>query len=213
MSNGGLSAAVSGVWYKCDESTSRAVVTCQEFACPDKRVPFQMSVRNLTVYRDPATILIDQFREIYLDGELELTRTATWVPKLIKQDYVVGPNVLGTATDDPDVVFLQNHVYGSARNFTGHCDPARDQKMIAQSEERDPPRRRLLVREIDQAFQEQLARPALNHRRGGTRWQPRVKGLTVMVNRSTMAGAWRMSGWIERPERTTLGENRCAGLG
>ena len=164
---------------------------------PDKRLPFKMSVRNLNVYRDPATILIDQFREIYLDGELELTETATWVPKLIKKDYVVGMNVLGAAADDPDVVFLQNHVCGSARNYTGHCDPALDKKMEAQSMERDPLRRLQMVHEIDQALQEQLARPVIYHRRGGTCWQPWVKGLTLMVN--SQYNGWRMEDvWLDR---------------
>ena len=45
-------------------------------------LPFKLSVRNLNVYRDPGSILIDQMRQIYLDGEMELTETATWVPKL-----------------------------------------------------------------------------------------------------------------------------------
>ncbi len=164
---------------------------------PDKKLAFKMSVRNLNVYRDPATILIDQLREIYFDGELELTETATWVPKLIKKDYVVGVSVLGSAADDPDVVFLQNHVCGSARNYTGHCNPALDKKMEEQSSESDPIRRRQLVWEIDQALQEELARPILYHRRGGTCFQPWVKGLTMMVN--SQYNGWRMEDvWLDR---------------
>src|SRR5471030_2550100 len=64
---------------------------------PDKRVPLKLSVRNLAVYRDPGNLLIDQLREIYFEGELELTETATWVPKLIRRDYKVALNVLGAA--------------------------------------------------------------------------------------------------------------------
>jgi peptide/nickel transport system substrate-binding protein len=119
------------------------------------------------------------------------------VPKLIKKEYVVGMNVLGSAADDPDVVFLQNHVCGSARNYTGHCDPELDKKMILQSEERDPVRRLQMVHEIDQALQEQLARPVIYHRRGGTCWQPWVKGLTMMVN--SQYNGWRMEDvWLDR---------------
>jgi peptide/nickel transport system substrate-binding protein len=164
---------------------------------PDHRIPFKMSVRNLAVYRDPATILIDQLREIYMDGELELTETATWVPKLIKKDYAVGLSVLGSAADDPDVVFLQNHVCGSVRNYTGHCNPELDKKMEAQSREADPVRRRQLVWEIDQTLQDELARPILYHRRGGTCWQPWVKDLTLKVN--SQYNAWRMEDvWLDR---------------
>ena len=163
---------------------------------PDKRLPIKVSVRNLNVYRDPATIMIDQLREIYFEGELELTETATWVPKLIKKDYVVAVNVLGTAADDPDVVFFQNHVCTSARNYTGHCNHELDKKVEEQSREADPLRRRQLVWEIDRTLQEELARPVLYHRYGGTCWQPWVKGLTMMVN--SQYNGWRMEDvWLD----------------
>jgi peptide/nickel transport system substrate-binding protein len=164
---------------------------------PDKRLPLKLSVRNLPVYRDPGNLLIDQLREIYFDGELELTETATWVPKLIRKDYKVGLSVLGGAVDDPDVVFFQNHVCDSARNYTGHCNKQLDQKINEQSMEVDPAKRKLLVQEIDHALQQELARPILYHRRGATCWQPYVKGLTLMVN--SQYNGWRMEDvWLDR---------------
>jgi peptide/nickel transport system substrate-binding protein len=164
---------------------------------PDKRLPLKLSVRNLAVYRDPGTLLIDQLREIYFEGELELTETATWVPKLIKKDYKVAVSVLGTAVDDPDVVFFQNYVCGSARNYTGHCNKDLDRKIEQQSMEADPVRRKQLVQEIDRTLQEELARPTLYHRRAGTCWQPEVKGLTIMVN--SQYNGWRMEDvWLDR---------------
>ncbi|MSP00919.1 MAG: peptide ABC transporter substrate-binding protein [Acetobacteraceae bacterium] len=164
---------------------------------PDKRLPVKVSVRNLAAYRDPGTILIDQLREIYFEGELELTETATWVPKLIKKDYVVGLNVLGVPADDPDIVFFQNHVCGSARNYTGHCNRELDMKIERQSMETDPMRRRQLVWEIDQTLQQELARPILYHRRAGTCWHPWVKGMKMMVN--SQYNGWRMEDvWMDR---------------
>src|SRR6266576_902380 len=35
-----------------------------------KRLPLKVSTRNIAQYRDPAVILIDQLKEIYIDGEL-----------------------------------------------------------------------------------------------------------------------------------------------
>ena len=164
---------------------------------PDKRVAFKMSVRNLNVYRDPGTLAIDQLREVYFDGELDLTETATWVPKLIKKDYKVGLSVLGNGVDDPDVVFFQNHLCGVPRNYTGHCNPALDRQIEAQSRELDPPTRHRMVLEIDRTLQEELARPILYHRRGGTCWNPSVKGLTMMVN--SQYNNWRMEDvWMDR---------------
>jgi peptide/nickel transport system substrate-binding protein len=38
---------------------------------PDKRLSIKVSVRNTPPFRDPAAVLIDQLRKIYVDGELE----------------------------------------------------------------------------------------------------------------------------------------------
>src|ERR1700757_1477476 len=49
---------------------------------PNRRLPVKVSVRNTPPFRDPAIILIDQLRDIYIDGELEVVETATWFPKV-----------------------------------------------------------------------------------------------------------------------------------
>ena len=44
-------------------------------------------------YRDPAVILIDQLKEVYIDGELEPIDTTNWFPKVMRKDYIVGLTV------------------------------------------------------------------------------------------------------------------------
>jgi peptide/nickel transport system substrate-binding protein len=164
---------------------------------PDKRIPVKISTRNLAVYRDPAAILIDQLKEIGIDGELDAIETAQWVPKLIKKDYKVGLNVLGTAVDDPDVYFYQNYVCNSARNYTGYCDKEFDKMVDQQSMEADPAKRKKLVWEIDHKLQEDLARPVIYHLRAATCWQPEVKGLTMMTN--SQYNGWRFEDiWLDK---------------
>jgi len=165
---------------------------------PDKRIEVKMAVRNLAVYRDPGTILIDQLKEIGIDAELETTETATWVPKLIKRDFTIALNVLGNPVDDPDVVFYQNHVCSSARNYPGYCNRDLDRKIDQQSMEPDFAKRRQLVWEIDHTLQKEMARPIIYHRRAATCWQPEVKGMTLMVN--SQYNGWRMEDvWLDRP--------------
>jgi peptide/nickel transport system substrate-binding protein len=43
---------------------------------PAKRLPVKVATRNIAQYRDPAVILIDQMKEIYIDGELDTVETA-----------------------------------------------------------------------------------------------------------------------------------------
>ena len=86
----------------------------------------KLSTRNIPVYRDPSAILLDQLKEIWIDGELEPVETANWVPKLIRKDFTLGLNVLGTAVDEPDVYFYQNYVSTSKRNYPAFDDPEFD---------------------------------------------------------------------------------------
>ena len=36
---------------------------------PDKRLDIKVSTRDISYYRDPAVILIDQLKDIYINGE------------------------------------------------------------------------------------------------------------------------------------------------
>jgi len=56
---------------------------------PDKRLAVKVSTRNIAIYRDPAVILIDQLKDIYIDGELEVVETSNWHAKVTRKDYAV----------------------------------------------------------------------------------------------------------------------------
>jgi peptide/nickel transport system substrate-binding protein len=164
---------------------------------PDTRLSVKVSTRNLAVYRDPAAILIDQLKEIGIDGELEPIETANWVPKLIRKDFKIALNILGTAVDDPDVVFYQNYVCSSARNYPGYCNPELDKIVDQQSMETDPEKRKKLAQDIDYTMQQELARPIIYHLREGTCWQPQLKNMTLMVN--SQYNGWRFEDvWLDR---------------
>ena len=93
---------------------------------PDNRLKVTVSTRNLAPYRDPAVVLIDQLKQIYIDAELNPIDTTQWYPTLMRKDYKVGMNVTETAVDDPDVAFYENYMCGSQRNYTGYCNPEID---------------------------------------------------------------------------------------
>jgi peptide/nickel transport system substrate-binding protein len=164
---------------------------------PDKLLAVKVSVRNTPPFRDPAVILIDQLKEIYIEGELEAVETANWFPKVYRKDYKVGLNLTGAGVDDPDAQFYENYACGSDRNYTGYCNRELDQLFDRQSMERDQDKRRRLVWEIDKKLQEDGARPILYHNRFATCWQPQLKGLTIMVN--SLFNGWRMEDvWLDK---------------
>jgi peptide/nickel transport system substrate-binding protein len=75
---------------------------------PDKRLKVKLSSRDIPPYRDPAIILIDQLKEVYIDGELETIDTTNWFPKIMRRDFTVGLNLTPGFVDDPDPTFYAN---------------------------------------------------------------------------------------------------------
>jgi peptide/nickel transport system substrate-binding protein len=160
---------------------------------PDKRLGIQIATRNIAQYRDPAVILIDQLKHVYIDGELDPVETANWFPKVARKDYQIGLNLTGSAVDDPDQQFYENYACGSQRNYSAYCNKEIDQLVDKQSAETDQAKRKQMVWEIDRKLQEDVARPIISHNRAATCWQPQVKGVTLMVNSSY--NGWRMEDW------------------
>jgi len=149
---------------------------------PDRRLAVTISTRNIAAYRDPSVILIDQLKEIYIDGVLETIDTVNWYPRVMRKDFTVSVNVSENSLDDPDPLFYQNYVCGAERNYTGYCNPELDQRIDRQSMEPDRNKRKQLVWEIERKLAEDDARPIIYYLRGATCWHPHVKGLTIMVN-------------------------------
>ena len=141
-------------------------------------------------------ILIDQMKEIWIDGELETVETANWFPKVTRKDYQIGVNVTGSGVDDPDQQFLENYGCQSARNYTGYCNPELEKLFDQQSALVDQSERKKLVWEIDKKLQEDVARPIVYHTRLATCMQPAVKGVTIMVN--SQFNGWRLEdAWLD----------------
>src|SRR5437868_1899563 len=149
---------------------------------PDKRLPVTVSTRNVSGYRDAAVILIDQLKEIYIDGQLETVDTTQWYPRIMRKDFTVGLNVSESAVDDPDQQFYENYVCTAERNYTGYCSPEVDKLVDRQSAESDKEKRKQLVWEIEKRLAEDGARPVIFYPRQATCKRAQVKGMTMMVN-------------------------------
>jgi peptide/nickel transport system substrate-binding protein len=163
---------------------------------PDKRLQIKVLTRDLPVYRDPAVILIDQLKEVYIEGELELIDTSRYFPKIMRKEYTVSLN-LQTSGPDPDPNLDVFYGCGSSLNWDGYCNKEVDKLIEQQSIEADMDRRKQLVWAIERKLAADGARPIIFYTRAATCWQPYVKGLTIMVN--SLFNAWRMEDvWLDR---------------
>ena len=164
---------------------------------PDNRLKIKVSTRNIAIYRDPAVILIDHLKEIYIDAELEVIETSNWHATVARKAYQVGLNLTGHGVDDPDVDFFENYACGSQRNYTGYCNKELQALFVKQSGMTDLAARQKLVKEIDRKLQIDQARPILYHGRAATCYHNYVKNFTPMAN--SVYNGWRLEDvWLDK---------------
>jgi peptide/nickel transport system substrate-binding protein len=164
---------------------------------PDHRLKIKVSTRDIPPYRDPAVILIDQLKDVYIDADLETIDTTQWYPRVMRKDYTVALNLTGSTVDDPDQGLYENYTCGAEGNYDGYCNPEIDKLVDQQSVESDRTKRKELAWEIERKLAADNARPIVYYGRGAVCWQPYVKGLTVMVN--SIYNGWRMEDvWLDK---------------
>jgi peptide/nickel transport system substrate-binding protein len=164
---------------------------------PDKRLAVTVTTRNAAPYRDAAVLLIDQLKEIWIDGTLNAIDTTQWYPTVMRKDYTVGVTVSENGLDDPDQQFCENFPCGAERNYTGYCSPEVDALIDRQSSEADIGKRKQIVWEIERRLAEDAARPAIFYPMSAACWQPYFKGHTMMVNGNY--NGWRLEdAWLDK---------------
>jgi len=164
-----------------DREKARAIMTKLGYG-PNNPLKIKVATRNLATYRDPAAVLIDQLKTIYIEGELDPVESSQWFAKVARNDYQVGLNLTGNGIDDPDQAFYENYACGSERNYTHYCNKELEALFDKQSVETNIEKRKQMVWDIDKKLQEDVARPILMHARSGICWKPYVKNMTIMSN-------------------------------
>ena len=163
----------------------------------DNPLKVKVSTRNIAIYRDPAVLLIDQLKQIYIEGELEPIDTTVWYTKIQGKKYTLGMNLTGVGVDDPDVNFYENFFSKSDRNYTAYNNPEVDKMIDQQSAEQDREKRKKLVWEIEKKLAEDGARPIIGYNVANTCWDPKVKG--VILQHNSIYNGWRFEDvWLDK---------------
>ncbi len=164
---------------------------------PDNRLKTRIFTRDIPTFRDPALIMNDQLKEIYIDADLDVVDTPLYYNRVFKKDYSIGVNQTGSSLDDPDQNFYENYACGSLRNYTNYCNKDLEKAFEEQSVETDFEKRRSMVWEIERRLAEDVARPIIFHSIAAACWQPYVKNFTVMVN--SIYNGWRWEDlWLDK---------------
>jgi peptide/nickel transport system substrate-binding protein len=169
-------ASLTGYDPDIEKNIAEAQAIMQKLGYSDaKPLPIKIQTRNLPTYRDPAVILADQLKRIYITGELDILDTPRWYAKLQRKDYTIGLNVTGVSVDDPDGNLVENYSCNSERNYTQYCNAEVDKLLSAQSRELDKGKRKKIIWDIERLLVEDAARPIILHSSAGNCWQPYVK--------------------------------------
>ena len=186
------------------EPRRRRASSCRRPAtAPTSTSTIKLSTRNLAVYRDPGAILLDQLKEIWIDGELELVETANWVPKLIRKDFTLGAQRARHRGRRPRRR-ISTRTMSAPRSATTRLQRPRIRQAGRPAiAEADPEKRKKLV-------QDARLQAAAGARRGRSSTtcaprpagSPQLKGVTLMVN--SQYNGWRLEDvWLDRQQGET----------
>ncbi len=169
-------SSLTGYGPNAEKNVAEAQAIMQKLGYSDaKPLHIKIQTRNLPTYRDPAVILGDQLKKIYIVSELDILDTPRWYARLAKKDYTIGLNVTGVSVDDPDGNIVENYSCKSERNYTQYCNAEVDRLLVAQSSELDKEKRKKMVWDIERLLVDDAARPIILHSSAGNCRQPYVK--------------------------------------
>jgi peptide/nickel transport system substrate-binding protein len=156
----------------------------------------EVSTRGTPVYRDLASFVIYELRQVGIDPSIKEIDTPQWFPALFRRDYQFASNAMGVAIDDPDVNYYENYGCASIRNYPGYCDEAMTRLVDQQSQELDPKRRLALVWEIQKRFDSAAVRSLLGWRLDYYAQWPHVRNL--VPHHSNYSFGRMQEVWLDR---------------
>jgi len=175
--------SLTGYGPDSEKNIADAQAIMQKLGYSDARpLAIKIQTRNLPTYRDPAVIVTDQLKKIYINSELDILDTPRWYARLAKKDYTIGLNVTGVSVDDPDGNIVENYSCKSERNYTQYCNADVDRLLAAQSRELNKEKRTKIVWDIERLLIEDAARPSIVWQTAANCWQPYVKNYTPHDN-------------------------------
>jgi peptide/nickel transport system substrate-binding protein len=154
----------------------------------------EMGVRAIAIYLDMASFVINELKQVGIEGTLKQIETAQWHATATRGDYQIGANLTGLGTDDPDANFYENYACGSPRNYSQYCSEEMMKAFERQSQELDPKKRLAMVIEIQKRLEQDAPRPILAQRLDYYAHWPHVKGLVAhnnVYNFSRFQDVWR----------------------
>ena len=180
---------------KADEMKDQARKLLRESGItPQNPLKVEMGVRAIAIYLDMASFVVNELKQVGIEGTLKQVETAQWHPMATRGDYTIGANLTGLGTDDPDANFYENYACGSPRNYSQYCNEEMMKAFERQSQELDIKKRMALVIDIQKRLEQDAPRPILAQRLDYFAHWAHVKGLVAhnnVYNYPRFTDVWR----------------------
>ncbi len=148
---------------KADEEKTKAKKAMAELGySAAKPLKVEMATRNIAIYVDMASFVINELKQIGVDASLKQIETAQWHSMATRGDYQIGANLTGLGIDDPDANFYENYACGSPRNYSQYCNEQVGKLIDQQSQEVNAQKRLALVLALQKKVEDDAARPILD---------------------------------------------------
>jgi peptide/nickel transport system substrate-binding protein len=175
-----------------DKATAKKLLAEAGFT-PSNPLKVEVKTRAIALYVDFSSFVINELKQVGVEATLTQIETAQWHPLVTRRDYLVGTNLTGIGTDDPDANFYENFACGSPRNYTDYCDESVMKMFDQQSQEVDRKKRMQLVTQIQKKLEDDAARPVMGWRLDYFPMAASVKGLVPhhnIYNYGRMQDVW-----------------------
>ena len=169
--------ALPGYGKTADMKAQAKKLLAEAGITPQNPLKVEMVTRNIAVYVDMASFVINELKQVGIEASLKQIETAQWHAMATRGDYQIGANLTGLGPDDPDANFYENYGCGSPRNYSGYCNEQVQKLIDAQSQELDPKKRLALIAQIQKKLEDDAGRPVLGWRLDYFTVWPHVKNM------------------------------------
>jgi peptide/nickel transport system substrate-binding protein len=155
-------AGLPGYGKAADEKATAKKAMAELGYTAAKPLKVEMVTRNIAVYVDMASFVINELKQIGIDATLKQIETAQWHSMATRGDYQIGANLTGLGIDDPDANFYENYACGSPRNYSQYCNELVGKLIDQQSQEVNAQKRLAMVVALQKKVEDDAARPILD---------------------------------------------------
>ena len=135
---------IPGFWSDYDKSLEEARKLLAEAGYPEG-MDVTILNRDHELYRKTSVIFVEMLGRIGVRAELYTVDSATYYDRVFHQEFGLAIGDNPGVSDEPDLMFFEKFLCGANNNYAGFCSPEIDERIMAQSMESDPDKRRNMI--------------------------------------------------------------------